>query len=277
VEVGDKEEDVMVRKPAVAGRFYHSQPKVLLREVKSCFDEGVERQKAIGVVSPHAGYVYSGRVAGEVFSRVEIPQHVIVLGPNHRGVGAKAAVYARGAWDMPLGTVPIDEELIEKIMGSSSLVDDDPRAHDFEHSLEVQLPFIQALREDFLLTPLALGSLSLAESLSLGDEIASVLQAFDEDVLLVASSDMTHYEPAESAKERDRVAIDEIINLNPEGLYDVVCSEGITMCGYIPVTIMLQAARVLGAEKAELVHYMTSGDVSGDYGSVVGYAGVIVR
>ena len=266
----------MIRKPAVAGQFYPSNPKVLKREVMSYFDSGLDRKRAKGIVSPHAGYIYSGRVCGEVFSRVEIPDHVIVLGPNHRGMGASASIMADGVWDMPLGVVEIDKDLSERILKQSSIISDDPQAHNFEHSLEVQLPFMQVIKEDFLLTPIALGSLSISECLILGEEIASAIGDLGEDVLIVASSDMTHYEPVEYAKAQDQEAIDEILRLDPEGVYDTVRKRGITMCGYIPVAVMLKAAVELGAKEAELIDYMTSGDTSGDYRSVVGYAGLIV-
>ena len=266
----------MIRKPAVAGQFYPSNPKALKSEVTSYFDSGIDRRVVKGVVSPHAGYIYSGRVCGEVFSRVEIPDHVIVLGPNHRGMGGDASIMADGVWEMPLGVVEIDKDLSGMILNKSSIVSDDPRAHSFEHSLEVQLPFIQVIKEDFLLTPIALGSLSLSECLTIGEDIASAIGDFGEDVLIVASSDMTHYEPVEYAKAQDQDAIDEILRLDPEGLYNTVRKKGITMCGYIPVAVMLSAAIKLGAKKAELIDYMTSGDTSGDYRSVVGYAGLIV-
>ncbi|MEJ2068733.1 MAG: AmmeMemoRadiSam system protein B, partial [Deltaproteobacteria bacterium] len=174
----------MARRPAVAGHFYPSNPKVLQREVVSYLDEGVKKVRALGVVSPHAGYVYSGRVAGEVFSRVEIPDRVIILGPNHRGAGSDAAVMAKGSWSMPMGDVPIDGELSEKILGLSKMVEEDERAHAMEHSLEVQIPFIQAIREDFLLTPLALGRLTLNECLSLGKAMAAAIKEIKEDVLI---------------------------------------------------------------------------------------------
>ena len=266
----------MDRKPAVAGQFYPLYPQTLEREVVSFLEEAPEKKKAIGVVSPHAGYIYSGKVAGQVFSRIEIPKRVIILGPNHRGVGEDVAVMTSGAWEMPFGRVSIDGELARMILESSPLAAEDARAHAHEHSLEVQVPFIQKLRSDFLMVPIALGPLSLAECLTLGKGLASVIGAAGENVLIVASSDMTHYEPAEAATRKDRRVIDEIIRLDPEAVFSTVRDNRITMCGVVPVTVMLAAARELGAKGAELVNYMTSGDTSGDYGSVVGYAGVIV-
>ncbi|MBN2223788.1 MAG: AmmeMemoRadiSam system protein B [Deltaproteobacteria bacterium] len=267
----------MNRKPAVAGQFYPLDPKTLQREVSSFLEPRGEKRRAVGVVSPHAGYVYSGKIAGMVFSRVVIPPSVVILGPNHRGVGGDVAVAARGSWEMPSGLVPIDEDLARTILESSKSAVDDERAHALEHSLEVQVPFIQAFRPDFRLVPIALGRLSLPECLAFGRDLAAAISQNAGDVLIVASSDMTHYEPAREAEKKDRMVIDRMLNLDPDGVYETVRDNRITMCGVIPVTIMLAAAKELGASTAELAGYMTSGDTSGDYGSVVGYAGVIVR
>jgi hypothetical protein len=266
----------MKRRPAVAGQFYPLNPKTLEREVSSFLTPGGQGKRAVGVVSPHAGYVYSGGIAGMVFSRIQVPPSVIVLGPNHRGVGRDVAVAARGSWEMPFGDVPIDEALARLILESSKSAAEDERAHALEHSLEVQLPFIQQIRPDFRLVPIALGRLSLLECLTLGRELAEAVGRHGGDVLIVASSDMTHYEPAQAAEKKDRMVIDQILRLDPDAVYETVRDNRITMCGVVPVTVMLSAARALGATEAELVGYMTSGDTSGDYGSVVGYAGIIV-
>ncbi|MBN1880859.1 MAG: AmmeMemoRadiSam system protein B [Deltaproteobacteria bacterium] len=267
----------MVRKPAVAGRFYPGNRSRLEAEVRSYFDEGTPRVKSIGVVSPHAGYVYSGKVAGRVFSRVEVPRRVVVMGPNHRGVGGRIALMSEGAWETPLGDVSLDGELAAKLTTVLDIATEDSRAHTLEHSLEVQLPFLQAVRTDILLLPIALGGLNLELCLALGDALAEVIDDVGEDVLMVASSDMTHYEPDKDARAKDREVIDQMLALDPEGVFRTVKEKGITMCGVIPVTAMLRAAQTLGAAHAELVDYMTSGDTSGDYSSVVGYAGLIVR
>jgi len=267
----------MVRKPAVAGRFYPGNRTRLEADVRSYFDEGLNRVKAIGVVSPHAGYIYSGHVAGQVFSRVEIPGRAVVMGPNHRGVGERIAVMSEGAWETPLGEVPLDTEMAAKLTTALDMAKEDSRAHAQEHSLEVQVPFLQAIRTDILLTPITLGGLSLEQCLALGDALAEVITGLGEDVLIVASSDMTHYEPDTDARARDGEVIDLMLKLDPEGVFRIVREKGITMCGVMPVTAMLGAARALGATKVDLVNYMTSGDTSGDYSSVVGYAGLIVR
>ena len=266
-----------MRKPAVAGRFYPGNRASLEAEVRSYFDEGAPRVKSIGVVSPHAGYIYSGKVAGRVFSRVEVPRRVVVMGPNHRGGGGRVAVMSEGAWETPLGEVPLDGELAAKLTAALDTAREDSRAHALEHSLEVQVPFLQAIRTDFLLLPIALGGLSLDGCLALGDALAEVIAGMGEDVLMVASSDMTHYEPDEHARVKDREVIDLMLAMDPEGVFRVVREKGITMCGVTAVTAMLKAARTLGATQVDLVDYMTSGDTSGDYSSVVGYAGLIVR
>jgi MEMO1 family protein len=266
----------MKRKPAVAGQFYPLNPRTLEREVSSFLEPSGPKKRAVGVVSPHAGYMYSGKIAGMVFSRVQVPPSVIVLGPNHRGVGPNVAVTARGSWEMPFGEVQIDEGLAQAILESSGSAAEDERAHALEHSLEVQIPFIQQIRPDFRLVPIVLGRLSLSECLALGRELAQAVGRHGTDVLIVASTDMTHYEQAKAAEKKDRMVIDQILRLDPEAVYETVRDNRITMCGVIPVTVMLSAAKALGAQEAELVGYMTSGDTSGDYGSVVGYAGVIV-
>jgi len=270
----------MIRKPAVAGQFYPSNPKSLKHEVRSYLEDVKKRIDALGVVSPHAGYIYSGKVAGEVFSRIRVPRRVIVLGPNHRRMGNDAAIMGKGQWEMPMGNIPIDRELAARIRDESSLVVDDADAHRFEHSLEVQLPFLHAINPDFLLTPIVLGELSLPECLTLGDELGKVIGDFGkkggESILVVASSDMSHYVSDDVARERDGKAIDQILSLSPEGLYRTVYDMKISMCGVIPVTVMLRAALACGAKKAELIDYRTSGEVSGDYDRVVGYVGIAI-
>jgi len=184
---------------------------------------------------------------------------------------------SEGAWETPLGEVALDGELAGKLLARLDLAAEDARAHTHEHSLEVQVPFLQAVRDDILLLPVALGGLNLEQCLALGDALAGVIDEAGEDVLMVASSDMTHYEPDGDARTRDREVIDQMLALDPEGVFRIVREKNITMCGVMPVTAMLTAARILGAVDVDLVNYMTSGDVSGDYSSVVGYAGLIVR
>jgi AmmeMemoRadiSam system protein B len=264
----------MNRNPAVAGQFYPGTARELDRVVRLYTRDAAEKTRAKGIVVPHAGYVYSGGVAGEVYSSVEIPERNIIFCPNHTGVGAKAAVMARGSWRMPWGEVPIDEGLADRLLAASPLLTEDASAHRGEHSLEVQLPFLRRFRDTFRFVPVALGNLSLSDCRTLGEAVARVAGEEALPPLLIASSDMSHYEPDSVARKKDGQAIDRILALDPEGLFRVVRSERISMCGVIPATVVLFASLALGAGSARLVKYSTSGDVSGDRGQVVGYAGL---
>ncbi|MCB2185514.1 MAG: AmmeMemoRadiSam system protein B [Deltaproteobacteria bacterium] len=266
----------MLRSPAVAGQFYPGSPHELASVVDSFLDKEATPRPAIAAICPHAGYVYSGRVAAQVLSRVEIPRRVVVLGPNHRGVGADAAVMSQGQWETPLGRVDLDPELGGILTRGGGLFLEDASAHRHEHSLEVQVPFLQALRPDFLLTPICLGQLDWPSCRELGRELARAVAGLGEPVLLVVSTDMTHYESAEMAEKKDRRAIERILALDPQGLYETVMGLRISMCGVLPTTVALVAARELGASRAELVAYTNSGVTTGDYRQVVGYAGLII-
>lgn len=267
----------MSRRPAVADMFYPSDKDRLKEQVDSFLKPVPKPKKVLGVVSPHAGYIYSGGVAGAVFSRIQIPETVVILGPNHRGIGAPVALASSGNWDMPFGPVSINEELAGLILKApASGIKDDPNAHIAEHSIEVQVPFLQRLRPDVAIVPITLSHLNFPDCHEIGQALAKVVRDYDGDVLLVASSDMTHYESQESARYKDQLAIERILDLDPMGLYTTVANKRISMCGVVPATIVLTACKELGATKAELVQYATSGDVTGDYAQVVGYAGLIV-
>jgi len=269
----------MLRSPAVANMFYPGD-KDRLKEQLSTYVRAVpEPKRVLAAVSPHAGYIYSGGVAGAVFSQIRIPDVVVILGPNHRGMGASVALSASGTWDMPLGSVPINEAMAESILKVSTSgvkIKDDPGAHAMEHSIEVQVPFLQFLRPEVSIVPIALSHLTYDACQEIGQALVQGIQDYGKEVLLVASTDMTHYESQKSAKEKDKLAIDRILDLDPAGLYETVSRHGISMCGVIPTTIVLEACKALGAGKAELVRYATSGDVTGDNAQVVGYAGFIV-
>jgi AmmeMemoRadiSam system protein B len=233
--------------------------------------------KALGLIVPHAGYVYSGHVAGAVYSRVRLPLRNIVLCPNHTGLGTPLSIMKSGVWQTPLGPVEIDEELCAALMMADPYLEDDFEAHRFEHALEVQLPFMQHMGGSSVrFAPITIGTGNLERLQSLGRAIAKVVQSIAPEALIVASSDMNHYESDAITRVKDHKAIDQILALNPEGLYEVVRRENISMCGYGPAVSMLTAAKILGASKAELVKYATSGDVSLDFDHVVGYAGVMV-
>ncbi|HAM32013.1 MAG: AmmeMemoRadiSam system protein B [Deltaproteobacteria bacterium RBG_16_66_15] len=264
----------MKRMPAVAGQFYPGTASGLSRALLTLTREVKERVAAIGVVSPHAGYVYSGAVAGEVFSSIHVPERSILFCPNHTGAGEDAAVMSHGTWLMPWGEVPIDEELAAKLENACPLLREDPSAHAREHSIEVQIPFLHRFRPDIRFVPVALGRLSLEECRELGESVADAVSGDAERPLLVASSDMSHYVPDAVARKKDRMAIDRMLALDPEGLYRTVRTERISMCGVLPATVVLYAALRLGATSARLIRYATSGDVSREFDQVVGYAGL---
>jgi AmmeMemoRadiSam system protein B len=266
----------LIRHPAVAGRFYPRDREVLLAEVRSYVSSAKGSVAALGCVAPHAGYMYSGHVAGAVYAHLELPARFLVMCPNHTGMGHPLAIMSQGAWETPLGNAAIDSALAAKLKQRFPHLTEDSAAHRSEHAAEVQIPFIQALKADFTFVPIALGTGQFEVLHALGEAIADVLAAQSERVLLVASSDMNHYENDAITRVKDHKAIDRILTLDPRGLFDVVMNEGISMCGFGPTVAMLTAAKRLGATKAELVKYATSGDVSGDREMVVGYAGIVV-
>ncbi|UCE21451.1 MAG: AmmeMemoRadiSam system protein B [Candidatus Aminicenantes bacterium] len=265
----------MKRKPVVEGYFYPGREDALKKMVGGMLDTEIEKEKAICVVSPHAGFEYSGPVAGAVFSSVEIPDTFIILGPSHRPIQSRVAIMTEGTWETPLGQAQIESSLAESILSLSPLIEKDEVAHVHEHSLEVQLPFIQYLREDVAIVPVCLSyHISFEELEDLGRVIAKGIKDFKKDVLIVASTDMSHYVEQSVAKEKDFLAIDRILELDAKGLHDTVERENISMCGFQPTTSALVASKELGAEKAVLIKYQTSGDRTGDYSEVVGYAGI---
>lgn len=257
----------------MAGRFYPGSREELGRAVDALLGDTAAAAPALAVLAPHAGYVYSGAVAGATYARVEVPTRAVVLCPNHTGLGERVALWPDGAWRTPLGRVPIDAGLTAAILSCPG-VRGDRAAHRAEHALEVQLPFLQARRADVALAALCLGPLSAHACLDLGEALAAVLR--ERPALLVASSDMSHYVPADVARRQDERALARFLALDARGLHDTVLSEDISMCGVVPATVVLAAARALGARRAELVRYANSGDVSGDRESVVGYAGAVV-
>lgn len=266
----------MVRQPAVAGQFYSGDPKKLRAELDEYVVPSDKKEKALGIIAPHAGYMYSGSVAGRVYGEVAVPASIIILGPNHHGIGARAALYPEGEWLTPLGAVNIDTRLAALVRKHAALVQEDTTAHHYEHSLEVQVPFLQFIRPDVTIVPLCLGFGDFASCAALGKGLAGAIGEFGSEVLIVASSDMTHYEPAAAARAKDDEALREIMALKPEGLLQVCRDKGITMCGVIPATVMLVAALQLGARQARLVSYATSGDVTGDNRQVVAYAALTI-
>ncbi|MHB8845951.1 MAG: AmmeMemoRadiSam system protein B [Nitrospirota bacterium] len=275
----------MLRQPAVAGYFYQNSPSALRSQVEAFLVPGAAKVRALGIVSPHAGLMYSGAVAGAVYSRIELPGTFVLIGPNHTGLGAPVSLMAKGEWETPLGKVRINEELASALLTRSNLIRDDSAAHLKEHSLEVQLPFIQCLKDEFTIVPVQMMDTRLETCIALGNAVAQAIaecgvrsaEFKEKGVLIVASSDMSHYISAAIAKKKDHKAIQRMLELDGEGLYSTVRGEGITMCGFGPAVAMITACKVLRATKAELVKYTNSGEVSGDFDQVVGYAGIVVR
>jgi len=273
-----------LRHPAVAGRFYPRDRDTLLEELEFYLSPAASAAPALGCVVPHAGYMYSGGVAGAVFAKIDVPQRCIVLCPNHTGMGRPLAIMSEGAWETPLGTVSIDSALAGALKQRCELLSENEAAHHNEHAIEVELPFLQARRSEFRFVPIALGTSQFEVLEKLGEALAEVVKERatevvkekEEKPLIVASSDMNHYENDRITRVKDHKAIERLLALDPRGLYDVVRNEDISMCGFGPAVVMLTAAKLLGATSAELVKYATSGDVSGDREMVVGYAGVVV-
>lgn len=267
----------MKRKAEYASSWYPGDPQILRADLASYMGESASAEKVLGVVAPHAGYMYSGPVAGSVYGRVIVPFTVVVVAVNHRGLGTQAAIMSSGTWETPLGPVEIHQEFAENLKKNTPLLEEDVRAHAKEHSLELHLPFLKHRNENFRLVPVCLQQLSYGDCESLGKGLARTVEDYPGDVLLVASTDMTHFESQKSARKNDMLAIRRVMEIDPEGLYQTVRENRISMCGYIPTTMVLCACEDLGAKKGELVQYATSGDVSGDYSSVVGYAGILIR
>ena len=267
----------MLRLPAVAGRFYPSDPKGLTSFIRNYSQHDPQQQdiSAKACLVPHAGYMYSGHVSGAVFARIELPKKIIVLGVRHYPRGEPAAILSSGAWRTPLGDAPIDEGLAGALRRECALLREDSVAHATEHSLEVQVPFLQTLAPGFSFVPVALGTVQFESLVSVGEGIARVLKNAKENVLLLTTSDMNHYEDDATTRAKDSKAIDRLLELDARGLYDTCRNEEISMCGLGPAVAMLTALNALGAKRAELVKYATSADVSGDRSQVVGYAGMI--
>jgi MEMO1 family protein len=270
-----------VRLPAVAGAFYEGTSARLDQQLDLCFAAGEPASESkrtfVGAVVPHAGLVYSGHVAASLYAALDLPRRFLILCPNHTGQGHYAAIQREGAWRTPFGDAPIDSALATALMSKTKLIAEDDAAHAREHSLEVQLPFLQRLRPDFTFVPLCLGAHRYDVAEEIGAAIAATVAQAKEPVAILASSDLNHYEDQQTTLRKDQLAIDRILALDPRGLWDTVRDADISMCGIIPTTTMLIAAKQLGAGNASLIRHATSGDVSRDYGHVVGYASCVIQ
>ncbi len=266
----------MIREPAVAGQFYSSNPEKLRKSILSFARTDAPPFAAMGIVAPHAGYVYSGAVAGAVYSAVKLPKKFIILGPNHTGRGVSLSLHPPSEWRTPLGVATIDEELNRILTRECGSLSADTAAHAREHSIEVQIPFLQVLAESPVFAAICVGTADYSALEDLGHALARGVQAVKEPILMIASSDMSHYEPAELAARKDQSAIEQVVKVDPQGLYRTIFEKDVSMCGFAPAVAMLTACRALGASRGQLIRYANSGDVSGDYGSVVGYAGIAI-
>jgi len=279
-----------IRKPAVAGSFYAGDLKSLNRQIENCFLHKIgpgeiplanpeRKNNIVGLVSPHAGYMYSGPVAANGFYKIALdgkPDTIIILGPNHRGFGEDISIMAEGKWETPLGELKIDTDIAESILKNSKIIKNDNKAHQFEHSIEVQLPFIQYIfGKNIKFVPICMTRQDINTDIEIAQSICSSVA--DKDILIIASSDFTHYESQESAINMDKQAINAILNFDPKRLYDMTYQKNLSMCGPGPITVMLNICEILGAKKAELLKYATSGDITGMHDQVVGYASIIIK
>jgi AmmeMemoRadiSam system protein B len=282
--------ELNLRQPAVAGSFYAGDSKSLNIEIENCFLHKIgpgeiplvnpkRKSNIIGLVSPHAGYMYSGPVAANGFYKIASdgkPDTIIILGPNHRGFGEDVSIMVEGKWKTPLGELEIDTEIAENILKNSKIIRNDEKAHQYEHSIEVQLPFIQYIfGKNTKFIPICMTRQDINTDIEIAQSICS--SVVDKDILIIASSDFTHYEPQEYAENVDKQAVNAILEFNPKKLYDMIYQQNLSMCGPGPITVMLVVCETLGAKKAELLKYATSGDVSGMYDQVVGYASIAIR
>src|SRR3989304_1699689 len=267
----------MIREAAVAGQFYPERPYELSSMIKKMVDETVAKEDVIGLIAPHAGYIYSGAVTGAVISRVKFKDTFIIIGPNHTGAGKPLSIMTEGVWRTPLGDTEIDSALAKKILESSKYLQEDSLAHEDEHSIEVQLPFLQYFKSNIKIVPIILSYAGGEAYKAIGKEIARAIKESGKEVVIIASSDMTHYEPQEYAREQDTQAIDAILALDEDLLLKRVKGLDISMCGYAPAVCLVSAAKELGTQGAKLIKYQTSGDTTGDYSSVVGYAGIVIN
>ena len=268
--------DRISRSPAVAGRFYPESDESLRLAIQElCSPQPSEKKKVIAAVSPHAGYMYSGGVAGETIGQIEIPQTVVLLGPNHTGKG-RAVGLSTATWEMPMGAVPVDRNFAQDLLTETSYIEEDEVAHRYEHSLEVQLPFLQIQQPNLSIVPIAISHISYQVLDEIALALATVIKRSGKEVLILASSDMTHYEPRTAAKKKDHYVLKKLTDMDPHILYRSVTGHQISMCGIMPVTAALIAALELGASKTEVIKYTDSGEITGDTDQVVGYAGVLI-
>ncbi|MEM1546649.1 MAG: MEMO1 family protein [Candidatus Methanomethylicia archaeon] len=276
-----------IRFPAVAGSFYSNNKSDLVNQIESCFKSKIGpgaipevnkdgKRKIIGIVSPHAGYMYSGPVAAHGFSALAIdgkPETFVIIGPNHTGYGSGISIMINGIWRTPLGDVEIDYEVSKLITEKSNIIDIDDEAHIYEHSVEVQIPFLQYIYGNgFKIVPIVMMLQGLKESIEIGKVLGEICK--NKNIVIIASSDFTHYESYQTAYRKDEEAIKTILELNQEAFYNTINTLNISVCGPGPIMTLITAVKAIGPSRAILLKYANSGDVTGDYSSVVGYASI---
>jgi AmmeMemoRadiSam system protein B len=267
----------MIRKAFAAGRFYPGSAVEIREMMAMLVDKKARKEAAIGLLMPHAGYPYSGPVAGATISRVKLRDTFIIIGPSHTGLGQPFSIMTQGSWQTPLGEVEIDAELGERLLAVSNYLHEDASAHLYEHAVEVQLPFLQYLKPDIKIVPIILAYAPAETCKAIGRDIARAIKESNSKAVIIASGDMTHYEPQKIAEAKDKKAIEAMLKLDEDELTRRYQELEISMCAYGPAVCLISAAKELGATGAELVKYQTSGDATGDYSSVVGYAGIIIK
>ena len=280
-----------VRRPVVAGQFYERDPERLRKQIERCFthplgpgrlpsEELGQERVSLGFIVPHAGYMYSGPVAAHAYYQLSLersPEVVVLLGPNHTGVGPSVSVYPGGFWRTPLGDVPVDERAATAIAENSRFAKLDASAHEYEHSIEVQIPFLQyTIRRSFSIVPVVILNQVPRVAEDLAKSILKTAETLGRELLVIATTDLTHYEPHEIACNKDRLVIDSVLRLDPETMFRTVVERGISMCGPGTTMTLLYLARTLGSKGAKLLKYATSGDVTGERDWVVGYASIQV-
>jgi len=262
-----------MRHPSVAGQFYSGNIEDLKEELDDAFEGKIQESLPVrGAVVPHAGYMYSGSVAAEAYAKLPEKETYVLIGPNHHGMGLPIAL-SRESWMTPLGAVECDLELADALRGS--IIEDDESAHLYEHSLEVQIPFLQYRFANFKILPICMGLQDEETAVEVGEAVGEAIRDLGKDCVIIASSDFTHYEPQEDASRKDLMVIEAILKMNVSEIYKQVYSLNLTACGYGPISATITASKMLGATKGDLLRYATSGDVTGDYSQVVGYGAIV--
>ncbi len=267
----------MIRKPIVAGQFYSSDSKKLKNDIETLKPKDTSKISAKGIILPHAGYIYSGKVAVATVNKAIPKKRIIILGPNHTGLGKDFSIFSQGKWETPLGDIEIDSILAKLIVEAGGIIKEDYTAHAREHSIEVELPILQHFFNEFKFVPIVCAVSTFTIYQQAARQIFNAIENIKDEILLVASTDMTHYEPDSAARRKDSLAIESIVNLDAKQLLKRIDTENISMCGAGSVAILLECCKLMQAKKAEIVLYQTSGEASGDYSSVVGYLGAIIN